>query len=364
MSFRISKNGNDFIYNAVNLQGIPLDKNVSNPEINQILKYNGTGWVNATGFSATGIHYSDYVYWNTATNSWTAESDNRIHIGSRAGRQNQANLTVAVGSDAGLINQGGSTVAVGRSAGSINQGGSTVAVGSNAGSINQGGSTVAVGSNAGSFVQGDSSVAVGFNAGDQFQGGYSIAIGYKAGETNQHPNSIILNANTGPLNSSSGSAFYVNPIRNDNATGYNLCYEPTTSEIVYNTSKTFVIQHPEYESKYLVHACLEGPEAGVYYRGEGCTITKNNIHYTTITLPSYVSKLATELNVITTPVLTNIENEIPILATTSIYMNTFKVVSNKPTKFNWLVMGKRKSIQVEVEKSEVVLKGDGPYKYI
>ena len=32
-------------------------------------------------------------------------------------------------------------------------------------------------------------------------------------------------------------------------------------------SKTFVINHPTKKGKYLVHACLEGPEAGVYYRG-------------------------------------------------------------------------------------------------
>jgi len=33
-------------------------------------------------------------------------------------------------------------------------------------------------------------------------------------------------------------------------------------------SKTFVREHPLNKDKYLVHACLEGPEAGVYYRGE------------------------------------------------------------------------------------------------
>ena len=33
-------------------------------------------------------------------------------------------------------------------------------------------------------------------------------------------------------------------------------------------AKTFVIDHPDDENKYLVHVCLEGPEAGVYYRGK------------------------------------------------------------------------------------------------
>jgi hypothetical protein len=38
--------------------------------------------------------------------------------------------------------------------------------------------------------------------------------------------------------------------------------------------KTFIIEHPIDTSKYLIHACLEGPEAGVYYRGKA-TIDNN-----------------------------------------------------------------------------------------
>ena len=47
-------------------------------------------------------------------------------------------------------------------------------------------------------------------------------------------------------------------------------------------------------NKYLVHGCLEGPEAGVYYRGKG-EIT--NGHSLTIELPNYVNKLATNLSI-------------------------------------------------------------------
>jgi len=40
-------------------------------------------------------------------------------------------------------------------------------------------------------------------------------------------------------------------------------------------AKSFIIDHPkEPETKHLVHVCLEGPEAGVYYRGKG-EITNN-----------------------------------------------------------------------------------------
>lgn len=38
--------------------------------------------------------------------------------------------------------------------------------------------------------------------------------------------------------------------------------------MTYSTStKTFVIDHPIVPQSYLVHTCLYGSEAGVYYRG-------------------------------------------------------------------------------------------------
>jgi hypothetical protein len=45
-------------------------------------------------------------------------------------------------------------------------------------------------------------------------------------------------------------------------------YDNTTKQFVQSTSKTFVIDHPVDPERYLVHACLEGPEAGIYYRGK------------------------------------------------------------------------------------------------
>jgi len=43
-----------------------------------------------------------------------------------------------------------------------------------------------------------------------------------------------------------------------------------------------------HENKYLSHACLEGPEDGVYYRGEGKIENKS----VEISLPDYVDALA------------------------------------------------------------------------
>ena len=52
------------------------------------------------------------------------------------------------------------------------------------------------------------------------------------------------------------------------------------ADSVCSTIKLFDIQHPTKEKKRLVHACLEGPENGVYIRGR---LTGNNV----IELPDY-----------------------------------------------------------------------------
>lgn len=77
-------------------------------------------------------------------------------------------------------------------------------------------------------------------------------------------------------------------------------YNTNTKEIRYNSiaSKTFVIDHPNNKDKYLVHACLEGPEAGVYYRGEGKLVDGVCV----VSLPVYVKSLATALTVQLIPV--------------------------------------------------------------
>lgn len=52
-------------------------------------------------------------------------------------------------------------------------------------------------------------------------------------------------------------------------------------------AKAFKIPHPLHKEKELVHVCLEGPEVGVYYRGEGETVDG----IATITLPDYFEAL-------------------------------------------------------------------------
>ena len=68
-------------------------------------------------------------------------------------------------------------------------------------------------------------------------------------------------------------------------------------------AKTFIIDHPVDDSKYLIHSCLEGPEAGVYYRGRGEIINNKS---TEIILPNYVESLAknfTTWNNLLTPII-------------------------------------------------------------
>ena len=177
----------------------------------------------------------------------------------------------------------------------------------------------------------------------------------------------------------SNNGFFVAPLNNTSTTPVNefaLVYNYGTSEIRFNTSKTFVIDHPNDKDKYLVHACLEGPEAGVYYRGLG-EITNNK--YTTITLPHYVEKLAYDFTVQVTTIIdedleisiinNNCEKENKIaniftnIVCSRVKNNKFNVYGTN-RKFYWHVYGKRGEINVEPLKSSVNVEGDGPYKWI
>ena len=125
-------------------------------------------------------------------------------------------------------------------------------------------------------------------------------------------------------------------------------------------SKTFVIDHPYDKNKYLVHACLEGPESGVYYRGEG-NITNNNS--TTIELPYYVNKLASNFTINITPIYDDNAHEDITLKCSRVLNNTF-IVYGKNCSFFWHVFGKRLQLEVEPYKNNINVKGDGPYTWI
>jgi hypothetical protein len=176
----------------------------------------------------------------------------------------------------------------------------------------------------------------------------------------------VISATGTVVTGSIASATYIAPLRTGtNSNIYSLMlYSSDTNEVLYSTSsssegtKTFVIEHPLEKDKYLVHACLEGPESGVYYRGKS-EITNNE--YVIINLPSYVNKIASDFTIQLTPIYCG--KKIEQLYTTELEDNNFKVYGEN-CKFYWLVQGKRVNIEVEPYKSEVNVKGNGPYKWI
>jgi hypothetical protein len=87
-----------------------------------------------------------------------------------------------------------------------------------------------------------------------------------------------------------------------------------------STSKSFIIDHPIDNDKYLIHVCLEGPESGVYYRGKS---EINNNHFVTIELPHYVKNLATDLTIQITPIYS--ETPYYPLQTSEVFDNKFNV---------------------------------------
>jgi hypothetical protein len=215
-------------------------------------------------------------------------------------------------------------------------------------------------------------VAIGRSAGLSNQGSNSIAIGHLANSVNNASgfiNYIVLNASGSELAPPASSTFTVKTIRNNNSRTEALCYDTTSGEITYSTSgtKTFVIPHPLDAEKYLVHACLEGPEAGVYYRGTATIPAEAN--FIELSLPPYADALASDFTVHVTPVLDNEEDLlIPSLAITHVKHGKFKVYKTSritfPSTFDYLVFGKRCAIEVEPEKSKVVVKGHGPYTWL
>lgn len=122
-------------------------------------------------------------------------------------------------------------------------------------------------------------------------------------------------------------------------------------------SKSFVIEHPINENKYLVHVCLEGPEAGVYYRGKSEIL---NGEYVEVELPCYTNKLAYDFTVNITPIY---KGKLIVLNAGEVENNKFKVYGEN-SRFHWTVFGKRYDIDVEPNKFDVSVKGEGPYLYL
>jgi hypothetical protein len=107
---------------------------------------------------------------------------------------------------------------------------------------------------------------------------------------------------------------------------------------------------------------LEGPEAGVYYRGEG---KFDGVNGCSCVLPEYVELIATDFTIQLTPIFEQGLGPVN-LATTKFSQGKFFVyeLNGKPCSFYWTLFGKRLEIDVEPEMSKVQINGSGPYKWI
>ena len=256
---------------------------------NQILKYNGTAFVNTTvhfseitnkpttlaGFGITDAQLAGAPHDGDITGSVFGDdstllvdgvnnkivgavdtaslrtSESEIALGYRAGETTQGTQSVAIGHAAGYTGQGGAAVAIGRTAGETTQGTVAIAIGYFAGNTSQGGYAVAIGRTAGYTSQGAQSVAVGFEAGKTTQGedaiaigtlaGYdgqgesAVAIGVSAGQTNQAANSIVINATGVAVENTTASSLVITPIRSAVGTTM-LMYDVTSGEVTHTAS--------------------------------------------------------------------------------------------------------------------------------
>ena len=173
----------------------------------------GTDGTNVIGFSGDlGNAYSDYLYWDTISNSWSVGSG-EVHIGQNAGESSQGSSAVAIGRDSGIDSQGDFSVAIGTFSGYKSQGSEAVAIGYKSGTNSQGSNAVAIGNLSGFSGQGDNAIAIGALSG-----------------IHQTNNSIILNATGSELNSTVSNSLYIAPIREANGPQV-LTYDPITKEV-------------------------------------------------------------------------------------------------------------------------------------
>lgn len=125
--------------------------------------------------------------------------------------------------------------------------------------------------------------------------------------------------------------------------------------------KSFVIDHPNDNSRYLIHGCLEGPEAGVYYRGKA--EIEDSFKSIIIPIPEYVPSMATDFTIQITPIYSEHRSQLPVYEVTEVINGRFTVFG-PPGKFFWQVNGSRGYFDVEPKKVDISVKGDGPYKWI
>jgi len=142
------------------------------------------------------------------------------------------------------------------------------------------------------------------------------------------------------------------------ATGAVVKFNNVTNSWYYEQGKTFIIDHPKDNDKYLVHTCLEGPEVGVYYRGKSEITNDASV---TINLPDYIPGWASHFTVTVTGIY---DGKLKLYNASEVDDTGSFTVYGENGKFSWVAIGKRGDVNPEPYKNEIVVKGDGPYRWI
>lgn len=128
--------------------------------------------------------------------------------------------------------------------------------------------------------------------------------------------------------------------------------------------KSFVIPHPIYHDKYLVHGCTESPHGGVEYWGE--VLVEDGVGE--VVLPEYFEALCAEEDrsvLLTQSDDADTEDEFVMVKAGRIRDGRFGVYCSEfgRFRFSWLVKAKRRNIDfmVEPRRDSVVVSGQGPY---
>ena len=165
-------NGNIGIFNRLTLSAETITENPQGV----VPKYWIENLVRTEGIPP-GKYYSDYVYWNTGTNSYDVDSTGTVHLGSNAGSISQGPVGIAIGDSAGYQYQQNGAIAIGPGAGYSNQGTGAIALGDAAGFYNQSSDAIAIGYQAAQFDQLEKSIVIGYQAGNVGVGENCVLIG-------------------------------------------------------------------------------------------------------------------------------------------------------------------------------------------
>jgi hypothetical protein len=302
-----------------------------------------------------------------------------VSIGAGAGTFSQGEYAISIGYLSGGVNQQFGSIAIGASTGQFDQGAGSICIGFTNSLYNQGLNSISIGSNTSTYYTGPVSdvISIGSSVsalqspgaiflGSAVGGSYTATQGYSAinigsgvGDFEQNDYSIILNAYETNF-SVADEGLYINPIREYSNLGVTnpIMYDNVTKEVFVNTNKTFVIDHPLDESKYLVHACVESPSSNLFYNGIG-KIGKGN-KSVDIQLPNYVEKIGRNFTVSLT-----CKGKNGNLYTDGVIDGKyFTVFGEEDSEFFWHVYGLMGTIIAEPNKHEVELKGHGPYKWV